>query len=379
MSETVWSDMLGQPEAIEQLRSAVADRDRQLQHAWLFSGPAGSGRSNLARAFAAALQCDQQGCGYCQQCRLVSAGIHPDVAAVSTDRVVITIDEVRELVERSQLATSLGSYRIVIMEDADRMTERTSNVLLRALEEPPANTIWLLCAPSSADMLPTIRSRVRNVVLRLPSVDEVTDLLVREGADPKLARICAAEAQCHVGMARRLATSQDARARRAETLQLALGIQNLSQAMVAAERLLGIAKRDAEASSRERDQQEAEALRAAFGLGQAERIPSELKSQFRDLEANQKRRATRALRDGIDRILTDIESVFRDIAALQLGSNAALVNQSIEPELKQRASQTRIVETLEVTAEISLARTRLDGNVRDLLLLESLATYLIVR
>ena len=369
--------MLGQPEAIEQLRLAVAHREQQLQHAWLFSGPAGSGRSNLAKAFAAALQCEQQGCGHCQQCRLVAAGIHPDVAAVSTDRVVITIDEVRELVERSQLATSLGSYRIVIMEDADRMTERTSNVLLRALEEPPAKTIWLLCAPSSADMLPTIRSRVRNVVLRLPSIDEVTDLLVREGADPKLARVCAAEAQCHVGMARRLATSPDARARRAETLQIALGVRNLSQAMIAAERLLGIAKRDAEAASRERDLEETEALRAALGLGQTERIPAELKSQFKTLEENQKRRATRALRDGIDRILTDIESVFRDIAAIQLNSRAALVNESIQSELTQRAGQTVIAQTLEVTAQIGIARTRLDGNVRDLLLLESLATYLI--
>ncbi len=378
MTESVWSELLGQPEAIEQLRAAVASRDQQLQHAWLFSGPAGSGRSNLARAFASALQCREQGCGHCQQCRLVAAGIHPDVAAVSTDRVVITIDEVRELVERSQLATSLGSYRIVIMEDADRMTERTSNVLLRALEEPPANTIWLLCAPSSADMLPTIRSRVRNIVLRLPSIDEVADLLVREGAEAKLARISAAEAQCHVGMARRLATSQDARARRAETLQIALGVGNLSQAMVAAERLLGIAKRDAEASSRERDEQELEALRAALGLGQTERIPAELKAQFKDLEANQKRRATRSLRDGIDRILTDLESVFRDISSIQLSSGAALVNQSIEAELRQRAAQTTITQTLEVTAQISTARKRLDGNVRDLLLLEALASYLIL-
>ena len=378
MTESVWSDLLGQPEAIEQLRAAVANRDQQLQHAWLFSGPAGSGRSNLARAFAAALLCKEQGCGNCHQCRLVAAGIHPDVAAVSTDRVVITIDEVRELVERSQLATSVGDYRIVIMEDADRMTERTSNVLLRALEEPPPNTLWLLCAPSSADMLPTIRSRVRNVVLRLPSIDEVTDLLVREAVDPKLARICAAEAQCHVGMARRLATSQEARARRSETLQIALGVNNLSQAMVAAERLLGIAKRDAEASSRERDEQELEALRAALGLGQTERVPAELKSQFKDLEANQKRRSTRALRDGIDRILTDLESVFRDIASIQLASGATLVNQSIEAELRQRAAQTSLAQTIQVTDEISLARKRLDGNVRDLILLESLATYLIV-
>lgn len=379
MTESVWSDLLGQPEAIEQLRAAVANRDQQLQHAWLFSGPAGSGRSNLARAFAAALLCKEQGCGHCHQCRLVAAGIHPDVAAVSTDRVVITIDEVRELVERSQLATSVGDYRIVIMEDADRMTERTSNVLLRALEEPPPNTLWLLCAPSSADMLPTIRSRVRNVVLRLPSIDEVTDLLVREGVDPKLARICAAEAQCHVGMARRLATSQEARARRSETLQIALGVKNLSQAMVAAERLLSIAKRDAEASSRERDEQELEALRAALGLGQTERVPAELKSQFKDLEANQKRRSTRALRDGIDRILTDLESVFRDVASIQLASGATLVNQTIEAELRARAVQISIAQTIQVTDEISLARKRLDGNVRDLILLESLATYLIVR
>jgi DNA polymerase-3 subunit delta' len=212
---SVWDELLGQPEAIEQLQKAVAQKRSGLHHAWLFTGPAGSGRSLLAKAFAAALQCDQAGCGNCQQCSLAMAGAHPDINLLATERVQISIDEVRQLVSRSATSSSVGEYRIAIIEDADRMTERTSNVLLKALEEPEANTIWMLCAPSVADLLPTIRSRTRNVVLRLPSIEEVATLLVqRDGVSRELALTSARQAQNHVGMARRLATSQEARARR---------------------------------------------------------------------------------------------------------------------------------------------------------------------
>ena len=204
----VWDELLGQPEAIELLQKALANKSSGVHHAWLFTGPAGSGRSLMARAFAAALQCSDNGCGNCRQCSLTMANAHPDINLLATERVQISIDEVRTLVSRSSSSSSMGEYRIAIIEDADRMTERTSNVLLKALEEPEQNTIWMLCAPSVADLLPTIRSRTRNVVLRLPSGEEVAQLLVqREGVDRELALRSARQAQNHVGMARRLATS----------------------------------------------------------------------------------------------------------------------------------------------------------------------------
>ncbi len=166
----VWADQLGQPEAVAQLALSVEHRDSGVHHAWLVTGPPGSGRSNLAHAFATALLCPEGGCGECRSCVLAAAGTHPDISVLSTERVSIPIDEVREMVANSQLGSSMGKYRIMIIEDADRMQERSSNVLLKALEEPPAGTIWLLCAPSEADMLPTIRSRVRRIGLKVPAV-----------------------------------------------------------------------------------------------------------------------------------------------------------------------------------------------------------------
>ncbi|MFM1784232.1 MAG: hypothetical protein RLZZ579_509 [Actinomycetota bacterium] len=378
MSHPIWDELLGQPEAIEQLQLELTRKNQALNHAWLFTGPAGSGRSNLAKAFAAALQCEKDGCGKCQQCRLALAGAHPDVSILATDRVLITIDEVRELVAKSAMGTSMGKYRVIIIEDADRMAERTSNVLLKALEEPPANTIWMLCAPSVADLLPTIRSRVRNLNLRLPSVEEVAELLVtRDGIEPALALSCAQQAQCHIGMARRLATSHEARSRRSETIRLALSIGNLSQAMSIAEQFLLLAKKDAEAIAQERDALETENLKLALGIQEGEKVPPAVRAQFKELEENQKRRGTRTLRDGIDRILTDLESVLRDVMSLQLGTGAALINESVQADLVQRANHTSLEQSISALEMIATSRKRLASNVRDLLVLEALCTKLI--
>jgi len=380
MSAKVFDELLGQPEAIEQLQRAVSAKAEGIHHAWLFSGPAGSGRSLLAKSFAAALQCDQNGCGVCQQCSLVMAGAHPDVLTLATERVVISIDEVRDLVQKSQMNSTVGEYRIVIIEDSDRMAERTSNVLLKALEEPQEKTIWILCAPSVSDLLPTIRSRTRNLLLRLPSIEEVADLLVqRDKVDKELALKSARQAQNHVGMARRLALSQDARSRRAETLREIAGITNLSKAMLAAEKLLGVAKRDAEALAQERDKSEKEHLMLAYGIGLDERIPPNLRSAFKDLEDNQKRRNTRALRDGIDRIFTDAESFYRDVLSLQLEANSELINAEMADELQLRQLGTSAASSIAVLDAIAESRKRLASNARDLLVLESLCTRMILR
>ena len=380
MTSGIFDELLGQPEAIEQLQRAIASKAEGVHHAWLFTGPAGSGRSLLAKSFAAALQCEQNGCGNCQQCSLALADAHPDILTLATERVTISIDEVRSLVQKSQMSSTVGDYRIVIIEDSDRMTERTSNVLLKALEEPQEKTIWILCAPSVADLLPTIRSRARNVLLRLPSATEVAELLIkRDGIDKDLALKSARQAQNHVGMARRLAGSQDARARRAETLREISSITNLSRAMLAAEKLLGVAKRDAEALAKERDTAEKEHLMRAFGLGVDERIPPNLRPQFKDLEENQKRRNTRALRDGIDRIFTDAESFFRDVISLQLQANVELTNEDLIDELNLRVYGTSVDDNIAVLDAITEARKRLASNVRDLLVLESLCTRMILR
>jgi len=377
MTTQVWNDLQGQPEAVAQLEQAVRHRDSGVHHAWLFTGPPGSGRSNLAVAFAAALSCEASGCGQCKSCSMVLSGTHPDVTVLATEKVQINIDEVRELVTNAYLGSSVGQYRILIIEDADRMTDRTSNVLLKALEEPPKDTIWLLCAPSEADLLPTIRSRVRRVALKVPSVESVAQLLVeRNGIESKLAAQVAAEAQSHIGMAMRLATSTEARSRRRETLMTALNLRGVSSAMMAAGQWLSIAQKDADALTLERDAHEKDQLLRTMGLKSSETIPPALRTSFKQLEEAQKRRATRSLRDGLDRIMVDLMSLYRDVLTTQLQAGVPLVNEDLSNSIRDLADATSPQQTLEKLASISLARRRIDSNVQNLLALEALAVSL---
>lgn len=376
---SVWGELTGQAEAIAVLRAAAAaggagdDPSSSMTHAWLLTGPPGSGRSNLAFAFAAALLSHAGPDGDAATHAQVRARTHPDLTALTTEGVIIKIDDVKEVVARAAYSPSVGRYRVIVVEDADRMTERTSNVLLKSLEEPPERTVWILCAPSDADMLPTIRSRVRTVRLRVPSVADVAALLQsRDGVEPELAEQSARHAQSHIGMARRLATNVEARDRRRETLDLVLGIRSVSGAVMAAARLLDVAKADGEAITAERDAEERDAMLRSLGVEPGGTIPPALRSQLRQLEEDQKRRATRSLRDGLDRILVDLLSLFRDLLMVELETGVELVNRELEQRLREHARALPPRRALELMDAIATARERIAGNVAPALALEAL-------
>lgn len=364
-----WREVWGQDAAVATLREAASD-PASMTHAWLITGPPGSGRSILAHAFAAALIAEPGDERAMQQ---VLAGTHPDLTALRTEGVIISIKDARALVERSYFAPSLGRYRVIVMEDADRMAERTSNVLLKALEEPPERTVWVLCAPSDADLLPTIRSRVRTLRLREPDVDDVAELIVRRsGADPAIAEQSARHAQRHIGMAQRLATDAAARARRDATLRGVLGVRGVGDAVEVAGAIVAAAADDAKALTAERDEAERATLLRTLGIAEGAAVPPAVRSQLSALEDEQKRRATRSLRDGIDRVLTDLESMFRDTLMLQFGREGDLINRELESDLRALAAAWTPERTLAVVDRIAATRENLELNAAPVLALESM-------
>jgi DNA polymerase-3 subunit delta' len=325
----VWADVIGQPAAVAELRAAVAD-PASMTHAWLFTGPPGSGRSVAARAFAAALQCPQGGDGTCHACRTVLAGTHADVQSVVPEGLSIGVAEVRQLVRIAGRAPSQGRWQVVLVEDADRMTEQAANTVLKMLEEPPARTVFLLCAPSlhPDDVPVTIRSRCRVVALRTPPVDAVADVLVRrDGVDPALAAWAAGASGGHVGRARRLARDETARLARKAVLDVPLSLVSLARCLDAADDLVSAAQEEADEAAARLDGAETEAVKASLGVGA--RGPGVAAASrggagvLKDLEKRQKSRATRLGRDSLDRALVDLAGMYRDALVLAVGGESA--------------------------------------------------------
>lgn len=377
---SVWEDLPGQEKTITALSRAVAEGNPS--HAWLFTGPPGSGRTNAARAFAAALQCRVQdpqsrGCGQCKACVTVLAGTHPDVALIFTEKVNYQIDDVRELITKAQDRPSTAPWRVIIVEDADRMTERTTNVLLKSIEEPPPHTIWILCAPSPADVLVTIRSRCRAVALAVPTKEAVAELLVRrDGLSAAQADFAARVSQSHIGIARRLARDEDARIRRDRIVRMPLRIQGVTAAVMAAGDLVELSTAEATAASTERAEAEASALRATLGIAADAPVPPQQRSQFKALEENAKRRARRSTHDALDRSLIDLTTFFRDVLVLQLDSGTELVNDYLAEELRSYAAASRPEDTIAKIDAIAEARTRIGSNVAPLLAIEAMMVML---
>ncbi|GAA3820520.1 DNA polymerase III subunit delta' [Nocardioides panacisoli] len=378
---TVWDSLVGQKPVIATLRQAAAGQG--MSHAWLFTGPPGSGRSNAAVAFAAALQCEagdaggEAGCGTCHSCHTVLAGSHADVAVVRTEKLSIGVKEVRDLVRRAALTPMGRRWQVLIVEDADRLTEQACNALLKAIEEPNHRTLWMLCAPTVEDVLPTIRSRCRLVTLTTPTAQEVAEFLRRDGVDDRLADLAARASQGHIGRARALARDPEVRGRRADVVRIPTSLTSLGACLDAANRLGEATKAEADAITADLDAKEKADLDAAYGVVERGRRPREYAPALRDLEKDQKTRAKRRQLDVVDRALMDLVSVYRDAIALSTGAGGALVNEDVRSDIEGLARASTPELNLRRIGAIFAAREQmLEFNVQPALALESMMVSL---
>jgi DNA polymerase-3 subunit delta' len=382
---SVYAELVGQEHVIEILQKAVLatrtedlqatpETNNQMTHAWVFTGPPGSGRSNAAIAFAQGLVCPNNSCGTCNECKSAANGAHPDVEIIRTEGLSIKIDEVRELLTRVAWAPSMGGWRVVVMEDADRLTESAANALLKAIEEPGNRTVWLLCAPTLHDVLPTIRSRCRHLQLVTPSNSAVSQVLQnRDGISPNMADFAARVSQGHIGRARYLAKNESVRNTRNTIMKLPLTLQGISSAFAAAQTLVDLATEQATIAAEARNEKEIDDLSLAYGKGATGRgMATGGSKAIKDLEKEQKTRQTRMIRDGLDAALLDIATFYRDVMMVQAGANDGLINKELETEIRTLAEKTKPQNTIKKISAIMLARTNLGHNAAPLLTVEAL-------
>lgn len=381
---SVWDSLVGQKPVIDMLSRIAQGDPSQITQSWLICGPPGSGRSNMARAFAAALESPDHGMNDepTRVTQQVLAGTHPDVTVLATNKVTIGIDQVREIITASEQMPATAPWRIIIIEDVDRMLERTTNVLLKEIEEPAEHCIWLLCAPSAQDVLPTIRSRTRIVNLAVPSTQAVAGFLTSTtNVEPKVAQRAARLAEGHIGIAKLYATDERVMSDRDELVVGVLNLARASDAVLLAGNLIDNAKAQAEAdANRITAGQEAE-FRRINGLAPSDRIPPKLRGAFNQIAKKDdvKRLVTRRTRDVLDRALNSIASIYRDVAVLQNNAEDSvglinLENRSSITELSVRLNRAGAVTRLD---EVAHARKRLAGNGNPLLVFESLFCALI--
>ncbi len=379
---TVWDEVVGQPSAVAEL-SAAAENASAMTHAWLFTGPPGSGRSVAARAFAAALQCPDHGCGHCIACHTVLSGTHSDVREVVPEGLSIGVGEMRSLVQLAARRPATAPYQVLIVTDADRLTEGAANALLKAVEEPPPRTVFLLCAPSDhpEDIAVTLRSRCRSVGLRTPPAAAIAEVLVaRDGLDAATARWAASVCGGHVGRARRLATDPQARARREAVLRVPTALSSFAEVFTLADELVGAAESEASGLTVARNAAETEELETALGAGGtgkgAAAATRGAKGAIRDLERRQKSRATRTQRDALDRALVDLAGFYRDTLVTSWGAAVALTHPDRAADITTVAGRSAPETLLRKLEAVIGCREALELNVKPRIAVEALTSAL---
>jgi len=385
----VWAPLVGQQRAIAMLQHAVEAApqcldgavDSAMTHAWLFTGPPGSGRSVAARAFAAALLCDQQGCATCNTCRTALSGAHPDVTISRTEQLSISKDDIKELVRKAARAPLTGAWQFLIIEDADRITIPAAPALLKSIEEPPPRTVWILCAPTAGDVLPTIRSRLREVRLVTPSNQDITHLLTHQyNTPPDIAQQAARACGGHIGRAKALAADQSARDARQRIVDLPTTWTSLYTCLKTAVEVVAAAQVEAETQTTDQDTKERRELETALGFTTKGAKPRTATAALAALDEQQKARAKRLQRDAIDNVLTELATWYRDLLAVQLNApDDDIINLAVLPKIRATASATTPQQSTACLEAILNCRRAIDSNVAPLLAIEALFVDLMSR
>jgi len=385
----MWNELIGQEFSVKTLQQASLDSKLALtgkvvsgfSQAWLITGPPGSGRSTAARLFAASLQCEANGCGKCVSCISVKNGTHPDVHVITPTGLSYGISDTKDLVREAAMLPSLGQWNIIILEDADRLTTEAGNALLKAIEEPARLTMWILCAPSSKDVLITIKSRCRIVSLRTPPAEEIAELLIkRDGIDKAMAHFAAHASLGHVGRAKLLATDEQVRERRSLVLQVPFELKDLPSCFAAAQRLVDAATEDADIATDEMDEKELDNLLRAYGQGaegvsktKVQRLASGAK---KELEEGQKKRYKRITRDRLDLTLQELAAFYRDVLVLQTGADLELFHTEMKGSLQRFADSSSINSSIKRLDAVEATRRMLNSEAAPLLVLESMTVQL---
>jgi DNA polymerase-3 subunit delta' len=313
----------------------------------------------------------------------VLARTHADVREVVPEGLSISVAEMRNLVQLAARRPSTGAWQILIITDADRLTEGAANALLKAVEEPADQTVFLLCAPSDHpdDVPVTIRSRCRVVALRTPAPEAIAEVLVeRDGIEPEQARWAASVSGGHVGRARRLARDAEARERRERVLGVPLRLRHLGDAFAFADDLVRFAEAEAADVSGARDAAEREELAVAMGAGGTGKgvaaAARGAKAAERELERRQKSRNTRTQRDALDRALVDLAGFYRDVLVAGAAATVALGNPDRESDIRQAAREWSPESTLRRLEAVLACREALELNVKPRIAVEAMMTAL---
>lgn len=389
MAEGIWADLIGQDAVIDTLGHAVRDAAKlqrgepgpAMTHAWLITGPPGSGRSSAATRFAAALICPEDGCGVCSVCRTVPIGGHPDVHIHVPEGGQLQVDDARELIALAAKLPTEGPWRVMVVEDADRLNLNSGNALLKSLEEPTPHTVWILCAPSADDVLPTIASRTRHVNLRTPSTADIAALLSEAyGIDPSLAALSARASQGHIGRARALATDPQARNRRQRDMRAPFELRDLARCFAVGGDICDSAIAVANERADALDASESQLLKDRYYAEGVNKLDKGLRrsyeAELKALSTAHKRRRKRLVRDEVDRSLIDLAGLYRDVLVIQLDGDVELINEELRPGVEKLAAASSAADTTRRLGAIEHARKQLAADVLPALILESLMVEL---